>query len=226
MKTILCYGDSNTHGCNPECDIRDWTFPGPDNPPMRYERWQRWTGVLAEILGSDYYVIEEGLPGRTTVYEDAILPFRCGKDYIIPCLLSHCPIDLLVIMLGTNDVKALYSPSEITIATGFEEFLKVVLNPAHWDSDPAGKVLLVAPPPIRENIADSIFYGMVNENSVRLSRKLGNLYQNIAQIYKCAFLDAGDYIQTSEVDCIHMTVESHKILAEAIGAKIKMILKD
>jgi lysophospholipase L1-like esterase len=225
MKTVLCYGDSNTNGCNPECDIRDWTFPGPDNPPVRFKRSQRWTGILAQILGTDYYVIEEGLPGRTTVYDDAVLPYRNGKDYIVPCLLSHEPIDLLVIMLGTNDVKALYSPSEVTIATGYKEFLNVVLNPANWTASPSAKVFLVAPPPIRENIADSPLYGMFNENSVKLSQRLGYLYRNIAQLYKCEFIDAGEFVQTSEVDSIHMTVENQRKLAEALAKKIKLVLE-
>ena len=91
MKTILCFGDSNTWGYNPENGQRF----GPE---------ERWTGILRNSLGEDYRVIEEGLNGRTTLWDDPIAGFKNGLDYLMPCLESHMPFDLITIMLGTNDL--------------------------------------------------------------------------------------------------------------------------
>ena len=87
MKTILCYGDSNTYGLRPDSN-------------QRYPREIRWTGLLQKSLGEDYYVIEEGLSGRTTLWDDPIEEHKNGKTYLFPCLESHSPIDLVVLMLS------------------------------------------------------------------------------------------------------------------------------
>lgn len=218
MKTILCYGDSNTNGCNPKCDIRDWLHPEP--VPVRYERKYRWTGILQEELGKDYYVIEEGLPGRTFMYEDNILPYRKGQDYIRPCMWSHNPIDLLVIMLGTNDAKALYGASEYLLAVGIEEFLKIVKDPALWEGNKVGKILLVAPPPIGDNIKESPYYGMFDERSVELSKKFSELYKAIAEVNGCEYLDAGEFIESGREDALHFSLEDHQKLAKGMADKI------
>ncbi len=105
MKTILCYGDSNTHGFNPATQ-------------GRFSLSERWTGVLMRELGSDYHVIEEGLGGRTTVWDDPIMESRNGRDYLLPCLWSHKPLDLVIIMLGTNDLKDRFSLTPFDIAAG------------------------------------------------------------------------------------------------------------
>lgn len=98
MKTIVCYGDSNTWGYDPVT---------MDRLPIT----QRWTGVLAQELGAGYRVIEEGLNGRTTVWDDPIEGYKNGKEYLIPCLETHRPIDLITILLGTNDLKMRFSVS-------------------------------------------------------------------------------------------------------------------
>src|SRR5215217_6037211 len=103
MKTIVCYGDSNTWGSDP---VTRGRF-APD---------VRWTGVLLQELGAGYRVIEEGLGGRTTIVDDPISPFRNGRDYLIPCLESHRPFDLVTIMLGTNDLKHRFNGSASDIA--------------------------------------------------------------------------------------------------------------
>lgn len=224
MKTILCFGDSNTNGCTPEFDIRDWALNGKENAPVRYERKDRWTGILAQLLGEEYYVIEEGLPGRTTVFDDGTAPFKKGNDYIVPCIQTHAPIDLLVIMLGTNDVKCLFAPSELSVGLAMEAFLRIVQNPALWDGKKAGKILLVAPPPIGDGIETSTYYGIYSQESVRVSKKFAEIYGGIAGLYGCEFLNAGDYIQSSACDSIHFSRESHQKLAKAMHDIIKEIL--
>lgn len=221
MKTVLCFGDSNTNGCNPAFDIRNWEPDWEEKGPVRYPREVRWTGVLAEMLGPEYYVIEEGLPGRTTMYEDPTSPYRKGSDYIVPCMQTHAPIDLLVVMLGTNDVKAMFTPSEPTIGAGLEEFMRIIKNPALWDGKNNGKILLVAPPPIGEQISTSPFYGMFDETSVRVSKKFDRIYKGVARVMECEYLNAGEYIQSSPLDSIHFSKEDHQKLAEAMCKKIK-----
>ena len=105
MKTVMCYGDSNTWGYNPATQ-------------QRYPRDERWTGVLQELLGADYRVIEEGLNGRTTVWDDPIEGYKNGREYLIPCLESQKPLDLVIIMLGTNDLKLRFSLPAYDIAEG------------------------------------------------------------------------------------------------------------
>ena len=107
MKTILCYGDSNTYGLKSDL-------------VSRYPRNVRWTGILQEKLGSEYYVIEEGLGGRTTVWDDPVEDYKNGKKYLLPCLDSHKPLDLVIIMLGTNDLKSRFSVTPFDIGASME----------------------------------------------------------------------------------------------------------
>ena len=97
MKHILCYGDSNTHGY----------IPGGG----RYDDDTRYTGILAKLLGSDYRIIEEGLNSRTSSFDDPFEPYKNGMDCLVPCLDSHKPLDLTILMLGSNDMKVYFSPS-------------------------------------------------------------------------------------------------------------------
>ena len=98
MKTILCYGDSNTYGYDP-------------SNGFRYPKNVRWTGVLADLLGPEFTVIEEGCNGRTTVFDDPLEGWKNGLDYLKPCLNSHKPIDLVILMLGSNDLKDIFHAS-------------------------------------------------------------------------------------------------------------------
>src|SRR6185503_2144360 len=135
MKTILCYGDSNTWGYEPATK-------------ERYSRAERWTGILQRELGAEYYVVEEGLNGRTTVWDDPIEGYKNGKEQLIPCLTSHKPIDLVTIMLGTNDLKQRFSLSAYDIAEGAGVLVNIVQKSDCGPQEGAPKVLLMAPPPV------------------------------------------------------------------------------
>ena len=135
MKTIVCYGDSNTWGHNPATQDR---FPIE----------QRWTGVLAQELGAGYRIVEEGLGGRTTIWDDPIEEWRNGKTYLLPCLWSHRPIDLVTIMLGTNDLKERFSVSAYDIAAGAGVIVDLTLRSGAGPNGGAPQVLLMAPPVI------------------------------------------------------------------------------
>ena len=134
MKTIVCYGDSNTWGYDPVSQDR-------------LSITQRWTGVLAQELGAGYRVIEEGLGGRTTVWDDPIEGYKNGKGYLIPCLETHKPIDLIIIMLGTNDLKKRFSVSAYDIANGAGVLVDVVQKSASGPRGAVPQILLMAPPP-------------------------------------------------------------------------------
>lgn len=120
QKTILCFGDSNTHGYN-------------SSNNGRFTETERWTCLLDAYLGSDYRVIEEGLGGRTTVFDDPIFEGLSGYPYLFPCMMSHEPVDLLIIMLGTNDVKERFSATPANIAKGLERLtLKAIHTSDAW----------------------------------------------------------------------------------------------
>jgi lysophospholipase L1-like esterase len=204
MKIVLCYGDSNTWGYNP--------ITG-----KRFSRDERWTGVLRQKLGAEYHVIEEGLNGRTTVWDDPIEGYKNGKEYLIPCLQSHRPIDLVVIMLGTNDLKKRFSVSAYDIANAAGVLVDVVQRS---DAGPEGhppKVLLMAPPPVGKLTE---FAEMFEDAEVK-SRKFSEYYRRVAEEYGCMLLDTSEVIVSSDLDGIHFEAGEHQKLGEAVAALVK-----
>lgn len=203
MKTILCYGDSNTWGYRPDTQTR-------------YSRDERWPGVLRNTLGEGYLVIEEGLCGRTTVWDDPIEGYKNGKEYLIPCLETHKPLDLVIIMLGTNDLKKRFSLSAFDIANGASVLVKIVQkSEVGIDGDPP-KVLLMAPPPI----AKLTGFAAMFEGAKPKSDLFPQEYTRVAQETGCAFLDAADVIVSSDVDGIHFDVAEHQELGLAVAARV------
>lgn len=208
MKTIVCFGDSNTWGYHP-------------GTKERYGRDERWTGVLRNALGAEYLVIEEGLNGRTTVWDDPIEEYKSGKNYLIPCLVTHKPLDLVIIMLGTNDLKKRFSLAASDIAKGAGVLVAMAQR---TDTGPGGqppKVLLLAPPPVGKltEFADML------EGSEEKSRKFGTYYQQIAEELGCAFFDTSDVIVSSDVDGIHFDVDEHRKLGEKVAEIVQEILQ-
>ena len=197
MKRILCYGDSNTHGCNPAW-VPEWE--NDMTKGVRFSCNERWTGILAKLLGQEYEVIEEGLPGRTTVFADPVYPYFDGRAFAVTMILEDVAVRAM------------------------EELLKVMLNPYIWEHRKVPKVLIVSPVEIRESITDSHFWGMYDYKSVELSKKLADLYEPLSHRYGCEFLNAAAVAEASLLDGIHMDAENHAKLAEALCKKIKQIL--
>lgn len=210
MKTILCYGDSNTWGYNPATG-------------ERYSRDERWPGVLRQELGEGYEIIEEGLCGRTTVWDDPIEGYKSGKEYLIPCLETHKPIDLVVIMLGTNDLKRRFSLSALDIANGAGVLVDIVLKSSAGPDEGAPKVLLLAPPPIAR-LAGTEFEEMFEENAEPRSGKFSEHYRRVAEEYGCEFLDTSEVVLSSDIDAIHFEPSEHRKLGQAVAAAVKKIL--
>jgi lysophospholipase L1-like esterase len=207
MKTILCYGDSNTWGYNP--DIKE-----------RFAWNERWTGVLQHELGEDYHVIEEGCNGRTTVWDDPIEGYKNGKEYLIPCLVSHKPLDLVIIMLGTNDLKKRFSLSAYDIANGAGVLVEIVQKSDAGPGERPPQVLLMAPPPIGKLTE---FAEMFEEAEAR-SRKFSVHYRRVAEEYGCKLLDTAEFIVSSDVDGIHFEANAHRKLGQAVADKVRRML--
>ena len=210
MHNILCYGDSNTWGYTPANG-------------QRYPADVRWTGVLQQELGAEYRIIEEGLNARTTVYEDPWTYWRNGKDYLPGCLISQKPLDLLIISLGTNDLKFTGAFGAMKGVEALIAFTKMVQEKKQSSEVfPNGvKVLVVSPIELGEAIdanTDSVFCGKYEE-----SKKFAEYYERMCVRNNVYFLDAARYAKPSTVDNIHMEPESHKALGLAIADKIREI---
>lgn len=206
-KTILCYGDSNTWGRNPATK-------------SRYARHERWPGVLRQELGEEYLVIEEGLNGRTTVWDDPIESYRNGKEYLIPCLETHKPIDLVIIMLGTNDLKMRFNVPACDVAAGAGVLVDIVAKSETGPGDGAPQVLLIAPPPIAQ-LSD---FGKEFEGGTAKSKMFSRYFRLIAEERGCALLDASKVITSSDVDGIHLDLSEHRKLGEAIAARVRQMV--
>ncbi len=210
---VLCYGDSNTWGY----------ISGSDHE--RYGNKERWTKILSQLLGDKFEVIEEGLNSRTLISNDT-RPGKEGKngyEYLIPCLDSHDPIDLVILMLGTNELKSVYNKTAEQIGNILEEyFVKTILNRKSQMRDSYPKLLLVTPPVVNENTE----YCKQKDKylgAMQKSKELNLIYKNIAKKYDCYFL--GNEELTTGIDGVHLTKESHKKLAEMLNIKIKEIYK-
>lgn len=206
-RSVLAYGDSNTWGL----------IPGSD-PQERFPRDIRWTGLLQEKL-SDTVVVEEGLCGRTTVFEDALRPGRRGVSTLPFILESQRPLDAAVLMLGTNDCKSHYGASAHTIGRGIELCLDELMKYL-----PASKILLLSPILLGEDVWKPAKDPEFGKASVSLSRELKAVYSEIASRRGVAFLAASDHAVANPVDDEHLDEDGHRALADAVAEKLSQIL--
>lgn len=210
-KTVLCYGDSNTYGAA--------IVPRPDD---RYAFDERWPGALATALGSDWRVIEEGLNGRTTVWDDPVEgACRNGKTYLTPCLYSHRPLDVVAIMLGTNDLKSRFQLSAWDIASGVATLVDIVLDAKAGRNGSAPAVIIIAPPPFLSHIPT---HGDMFAGAQAKSREMAARYQAVAREKNVFFIDAGQVVSSSPIDGFHLEPEANKTLGSHVAAKIKEFL--
>ena len=212
MKTILCFGDSNTWGFDPASIT--------SSHARRHPITVRWTGRLAAELGPEFRVIEEGQNGRTTVHEDPLNICRNGKDYLPACLESHKPIDIVVMMLGTNDLKSYYNLPLGEIANGAVVLAKMILASDAGPGHQPPKLLLVCPPLVGDlshlpDLEAKIPHGLAR------SQQFPRYYEAMASSLGCAYLNSQSLVQTSLVDGIHLEASEHVKLGSAIAAKLR-----
>ncbi|MCD6045559.1 MAG: hypothetical protein K0R48_722 [Gammaproteobacteria bacterium] len=223
QKTILCYGDSNTWGYVPQ-PLTDHNMT-----ISRYPRDKRWTGRLQDNLGEKYYVIEEGLNGRTTNLDYHIEPDRNGKRYLPPCLYTHAPIDLVILALGGNDLKAFFERDAEDIARGLGELIDVIKNSTYGPDRITPPTILIIPPPIPLPIIEKLYDEdgcAIFKGAIEKSKKLISLYSLLSTEKKCFYLEDIEHILASSVDGMHFDCSAHAKIADKIAKKIKWIYKD
>ena len=209
MTVLMTYGDSNTHGTPPIVDLGAY---------RRFDAATRWPVLAARALGWD--LVEEGLPGRTAQFADPVMGAHMnGQDGLKIALQSHGPIDVLTIMLGTNDVKARFGASPELVTGGLASLLDIAQSPEMQTRHGGFRILVICPPPVLEQgpIADQ-FYG-----ARARSLALPPLYAALARARGCGFLDAGEVIEVSPQDGVHFEPEAHGVLADAVAKALQAL---
>lgn len=209
MRTVLCYGDSNTYGYDP-------------SNGLRYPKQVRWTTILQDLLGQDYEVIAEGLNGRTTAYDRADGYWKNGLSSLLAILGSHKPIDYLIFMLGTNDCNADLNLTSKDIADGMEKLIVSSLQGLNDIQEHEPKIIVVVPAAIGDDYQHSPFAYQLNIDSVKKSHEIVDLYKKLSDKYNCLFLDASD-LEVSKIDSEHLTIDSHNKLANMLFEIIKNV---
>jgi lysophospholipase L1-like esterase len=214
QKSILCFGDSLTWG---------WIPVEDGSPTRRYPYQERWTGAMAAHLGETYRIIEEGLSARTTSLDDPNDARLNGSAYLPSAIASHLPLDLVIVLLGTNDTKSYFRRTPYEIAMGMAKLVGQILTGGGGIGTPypAPKALVVAPPPLTD-MPHPYFQGMF-EGGLEKSKQLARQYRDMADFMKVDFLNAGDFITTDGCDGIHLTAQNNKDLGKAIADKVKEI---
>ncbi len=206
MKHILCYGDSNTWGCVPELFTR-------------YGVNERWPGVLQNLLGSEYHIYENGLNGRTTVFEDPIEEMRNGRSGFETTLMVNAPLDLIIIMLGTNDVKDRHNQTAWDIGWGVDLLVQLVRK----QLNPAPEVLIASPIHLNDKFGSTLHGTVFSQESIRKSKELSAVYEKIAEVNGSHFIDCAPFAEAVG-DGVHTSKEGHKGIAEGMFKKVKEIL--
>lgn len=214
--TILCYGDSNTWGTR-------------HDKRGRYAADVRWTGVLQQALGDEFYVIEEGLSSRTTDLEYVRKPGRNGRTYLEPCLDTHGPLDVVVVMLGTNDMKIEFDRTAQQIADATRGLVQLIADKTSKDAaNPAkepAKIVIVSPIFMNEEARyfRDWYEGFYDTFSVEKARRLAPLLKVVAYDIGCAFVDAASVARPGD-DGLHMDEASHRALGALLAEKVRSLL--
>ena len=220
--SILCFGDSNTWGCIPK-------WEDSPEPSQRYPRGVRWTSILQEGLGDRFQVIEEGLGGRTTLLEipkqDGEGKYKVAKTFFPVCLMTHRPLDMILLMLGTNDMHLPVCPKEENLGEGVRELIHLIdAYPSTWRDGIRPQILLIAPTYIKKAEGRTQVWLKFGEEGLRLSHLFGTAYRQVALEEHVDFLDAAAYIGPSDADGVHLTAEAHRILGCRILEKVREML--
>ncbi|VGO15340.1 hypothetical protein PDESU_03923 [Pontiella desulfatans] len=208
-KTILCFGDSNTWGADPA--------GGP-----RFDRATRWPCILQQELGEGYHVVEEGLCGRTTVWDDPVEGHKNGFKHLVPLVQSHEPLDLLIIMLGTNDLKNRFGVSALDVANSAWQLVKAARSCAYPPTGQAPEVLVVCPPPFAP-LEPTPFKDMFVGGEEK-SHQLSAAFTGVSGQRGFRLFHAADVIRSSAIDGIHFEASEHGKLGKALADEIRKIV--
>lgn len=211
MKRIVCFGDSNTWGYNAKNG-------------KRFSEKVRWTCLLEKKLGQDYKIIEEGLSGRTATSDDPLFEGLNGYKYITPCLKSHLPLELVVIMLGTNDAKERMNLTSYNIAQGILRLSLKAYDVLLSSGVEKPKVLVVSPPAIGKGYYGAVGNSMGKACDIK-SEHLGVNLLALLKEYPIEFLDLNGLVEMNHIDYMHLDEKGHKILSEIVFDKVKNMLE-
>jgi lysophospholipase L1-like esterase len=217
-RTIVCFGDSNTHGANPSGHGAN-----PGGPP-RLPREVRWPRVMEAKLGEGYEIIEEGLNGRCTVWDTEIEPGRNGLTYLAPCLRSHAPVDLVIIMLGTNDLKRIYGNTAAEIACGAARLVDEARGTLTGPDGRPPEVVLMSPAPLGAITARGEMWGF--GEAIETSRRLAGMYEIVAEDHGAGFFDAGSVASVHPDDGVHLDAAACASLGPALAEVVRARLGD
>ena len=219
-KNILCFGDSNTWGFVPGA------FDSKTFYMERYPLSVRWPGVVRKILGNEYYIIEEGLNGRTTNVEYPGLNGRSSTSYLGPCLYTHSPLELIVIQIGINDLKTIFNRKLSIIAEGISEMIDMVKGTLFGsDMQSPPEILLLTPPPLEHEKYLDENNNHVFKGGMEKSLQFHYYYSKIAKNKDCHYLNLGSIVKYSDIDGLHLDSEGHQIVGMVVANKIKEIFK-
>lgn len=210
-KTIVCFGDSNTWGYNAETG-------------GRFDDTTRWTGLLSEGLGSSYRVIEEGLSGRTSVCEDPLFEGLSGLSYIYPCLMSHSPLDAVIIMLGTNDTKDRFGLTSYNIAQGIVRVAEKAKNSLSGIDGKSPEIIVIVPPPIGAEYIHTSIGQPMGQHCSEKSKELPDLLAALLEGTNIHFVDSRAHVSMNEIDYMHLNEEGHRNMANLVMEQIKRIV--
>lgn len=217
-RTVLCYGDSLTWG---------WVPRDPVAPTTRYDPAERWPGVLGAALGGDVSIIEEALNARTTNVDDPLDPRLNGSTHLPTILASHYPLDVVVLMLGSNDTKQVFGRSGFDIAVGMARLVGQVAasRGGFGTTYPAPKVLVVAPPPVAEHMPDP-WLTLQFAGARAKFPAMREAYAALAATNRIGFFDAGTVITEVGLDGLHLTAENNRALGEALAEPVQRLLAE
>ncbi len=210
-RTLLCFGDSNTHG-SPPIVTRGEAY-------WRFDADTRWTRVAAGLL-QGWEVVEEGLPGRTAQFPDPVMgPHMDGREGIKIALQSHGPIDAMTVMLGTNDTKTRFGADPARITAGIAGLLDIATSLEMQQRHGGFGILVICPPPVLEQGPIASEFTGARDKSLGLSA----LYRALAEARGVGFLDAGQVIEVSPTDGIHFEPEAHRALGQAVAEAVQRL---
>ena len=216
MKHILCYGDSNTYGYDSRPCLRGL-------PPRRYDESVRWTCLLQKRLGDGFRVYEQGMPGRTTVFEDPLEYGRSGIAALDTVFKSNDPYDLIIVMLGTNDLQGRFAANACVITQGMERIMIRLKELIARSANPAARVLVLSPPRILPAPDGFMQY---EQEWIDQGRLLPRLYQRSCQALGCLFADTSGWGDPDPADGVHLGPEGHRTFAEHLEPLVRSILAD
>lgn len=200
-RRVICFGDSNTWGYDAEYGTR-------------FSEKERWPCLLQQYLGRSFQVIEEGLPGRTGVVDDPLSEGLNGYKYLTPCLKSHAPVEILIIMLGTNDTKERFNLTAYNIAQGITRLaLKAKEVLTEINKNPF-RILVVAPPPIGQGYKSTAIRDSMGKDCDLKSEEFPRYLQEMLAENKMEFLDAKEHVTMNSIDYMHLNRDGHELLAK------------